>query len=45
MAPGTIGAKQWVKGFFESCQRLLFVETFRKNNGFDVGSTASVRKL
>jgi hypothetical protein len=45
MAPGAVGAKYGVKGLFESRQRLLFVETFRSYEGFDVGSTASVRKL
>jgi hypothetical protein len=45
MAPGAIGAKHGVQGFFESCQRLRFVETVRSYETFHVGSAASIRKL
>jgi hypothetical protein len=45
MAAGTVGAKQGIQGFFEGSQRFLFVETIRNNDGFDVGSTASIGKL
>jgi hypothetical protein len=47
MAPGAVGAKHWIKSVFERFQRALFVKTHlvRKYSGFDVRSTASVRKL
>jgi len=45
MAPGAIGAKDGIKGFFEGCQRLRFVETVRNHDSFDVGSATSIRKL